>query len=726
VPHLPNWTSFDDPRGAWHDLGMDFEEFEALLRYVDLPEDYAHTLPPHLLLEHIAATKDLPTRLRNLPAVRHARSAAADRRKEEEARVRAHAREKRNAQARAQRAGVRCWPALRNKPVNAEHVRLFEGLLQREGWLSHDWTPERGSSDAAWPLQFPAVAGSSVGSRTVRVEWVEVQPLVAALLRNEAALSLAVALRWQHSLPIVVNASLSASVARRIHATVDKLTSVAVPAAEAAWSTLSLVQWRMLSRVAEPLRWSLISGRTSPGQRRAPNADEIRSLNWEQYQRAKVSPGARFAALPPTLQWARLTGLPRPPGALPALEGLKVATLHKLLAVADLKFHPQAVTAGDMTPILNLTRLFGDEAAVKRFVLARGLAWDRKGLHDAGQFVLPRSGWTPAQWAPVCLRHPQAVRYAREFAKLEQAGEVPQSWSQLQAAALRITYPALQPGFEPLLEFCLKNKLSASAFEEAQTFWATATVKPAEFMPHLKITGDELGLSGDWVFSRLTSDDIRGPLLGHLTGCCQHLSGAGAPCARHGVTSPYSAFYVLTFKGQVFAQSWAWRSLQGGLVWDSIESRPAADAELDIVSAFYREASARLLKGPLQVTAVYLGDTTAGISEQVARRLLPLAKQRTRHGQRFADHCDYADAHTQFLLAGSWDKKAVAWREVQGCVRTAGKAPVVEETFPYGALDAFYRADPDTELELDEQGGLYAWTRGHRFEVRPRPALDAA
>lgn len=709
---------------SWLELGLEARELRDVLEFVGIPLEDADSVPADVVLEQLAVAEHLPVWLRRLPAVRDARSAVKREREESTKRAKAANQVRRTAKARATREGVLCWPVMRDKKVSVSLVRALEALLVREGWLDKNWAPEKGSEEAAWTVRFASHVGAVTGVREVRLAWEDALPLVQQLRSNEAALALAISLRWQYSLVVRVDERLSAPVARRIREVVGQMVRDVGSPGEAGLAELSAVQWRVVARAPEPLRWALVTGRVAPRPGKASQPGDLRALNWDQYKRARLSAGVRFASLPPLLQWTRLTGLPKPAGTLPSLKGLKVGTLHRLLAVAGLTEPAQAVSAGNFRPILNLTQLFGDEASVKRFVLASGRTWDRKGLHDAGQFVLPKSGWTPSRWAPVCLRHPQAVRYAREFAKLEQAGEVPQTLAQLQLASLRIAYPQALPGTEALQAFCLRNKLTAAVFDEAQTFWASvATVKSAEFMPHLKIHGPELGLSADWSFERLASDDFRGPLLGQLTGCCQHLSGAGASCARHGVTSPFSAFYVLTFKGQVFAQSWAWRSLQGGLVWDSIESRPATEADLDIIAAFYREASARLLRGPLQVGAVYLGNTDSGITRQIARRLLAQTKKPGTHAQRFADHCGYADAYTQYLIAGTARKTPLTWEQVENYSRTSSAAAARAEPSYEDILHHYFELDPDASVEMDDQGNLVALVRGRRLLVRAAEAV---
>ncbi len=656
--------------------GLTQEDFEYLSQ---LAKGYAgpgETADIHDVLEHFAGEPtSAPPFLRKNPLFKYTVQRLERQRRLIAEQSREHARQVKAAKARAQQHGVRCWGALLDAATDPHRVQRLETLLVAKGWLDTRWQPV--DEDARWPLRFDAVVGSSSqGTREVGVGWTELLPLVESFADNEPALALAIALRWQLRMSLRVPLRLSPRVAERVLQTLYEMKRVSGLARNTVLDRLSFSSWQVLARAPQALRWALLYEvpATNVGSKRSARALVTpRLLNRAQFEKAQKSPAARLEALPPSLQWQQLTGLPAPSFELPNLYGLKFSTVRKLLAVAKLPFDKSlCADAGNLHPLLNLVRLFSDEASIQRFVKAAGHLWDRKGLHDAGQFVLPARGWTPSKWAPLCLKYPRAVRYARDFAALEASGVQPSSWSQLQLAVLSASYPPALPGHEPLRDFCLRSKLSASAFEEAQRFWSTAQVKSAEFLPQIRILGEELGLSNEWAFERLASDDIRGPLLGQLTGCCQHLSGAGSSCARHGVLSPYSAFYVLTFRGQVFAQSWAWRSLRGALVWDSIESRPADETETSVIARVYAEASRRALQGPLGVSAVYLGYTDSGVTARVGKALAP--DWVAQHAEVPADTCDYLDGRAQVLLSGKARKSNVKWAPVEGYNRTPGRA----------------------------------------------------
>lgn len=76
---------------------------------------------------------------------------------------------------------------------------------------------------------------------------------------------------------------------------------------------------------------------------------------------------------------------------------------------------------------------------------------------------------------------------------------------------------------------------------------------------------------GGYTFTRLDPDDPRTLFLGEYTYCCQSIGGAAESCVWHGVESPNSGFYVvLDRKGDIVAQSWAWRK-GDVLVFDNVE-----------------------------------------------------------------------------------------------------------------------------------------------------------
>lgn len=562
---------------------------------------------------------------------------------------REHAAQLRAARTSARALGIRCWTVVARSPAQAQAALAVESALTAPGW---SWSAVNDEVEPAWSLRLPGKATKCL------VTWEQLESRAGLAASSPAAFRFGVEMQVRHSLLLDVPARTSPAVLPSLARTISEVANHLAKAVP----SLTVRAWRVVAKVPAASRWALLTEAA-----RSAELVDVRQLNWARFSLARKSRALRWDATPRTAQWELLTGLPAPSFKLPALTGLRIRTLKDLATAAGAAFDQNLVhDRGLLMPLLALARLFGDVEAVRRFVQKAGYAWDQKGLHDAGQFTLPASdGWTPAKWAALCQRHPLAVTFASEFEKLEKAGELPKSWAELQSAVLRRKYPEVLPEFEEMLKGCLSYKLAPSVVTSAQAFWQKATVKPAEYLPHLSISGDAVGLSAAWRFERLASTDWRGPLLGHLTGCCQHLDGAGAACARHGVESPFSAFYVVTFQGKVLAQSWAWRTSNDGLVFDSVEGRALDADQRAAVARLYKRAAERLLTGPLAVKGVFIGDTDSGVTRDITR-LMGVSAYAPQYRQAFVDQCDYADGRRHFLVAGRALKTAVRTPQVCG------------------------------------------------------------
>lgn len=421
-------------------------------------------------------------------------------------------------------------------------------------------------------------------------------------------------------------------------------------------------------------------------------------LRWSYLKGPKVLKAARenrrvcFGNLPNALKWQKLYGSPVHPSIFDVpLEGLKMSVLKSIAQELTVDMtHDRAVgdagqVDGMTLPLVQLVRLFADVESIKRFVLKAGFAWNARGVHDAGQFRLPKQGFTPSKWAPLALKHPRVLRHASEFTRVEAAGgAMPQSAQEFLRRVRQLDYPDVLPGFEDLASICLDNNLSASTFSLHQEFWSKSVkLKTAEFCPDVRVYGEDIGLSQGWSFQKLPFDSQLGPLLGELTGCCQHLGGAGRACARHGVESPYSAFYVVRHHGKVIAQSWAWRS-GSTLVFDSIESRNQDGTHDDVLALYESAAQAIVERNALGVTAVMVGYTSSGMTRPMTQRIEArfqaeaaekaaktagkrnASRTKPEHGGGIPfwelnphEACDYLDGHRQLLLAGKFVKASL-------------------------------------------------------------------
>jgi hypothetical protein len=471
---------------------------------------------------------------------------------------------------------------------------------------------------------------------------------------------------------------------------------------------------RMLGRTEERLRWSLVVKLLERGPRDR-TAVTLGRLDWGTFKAARVSPAVRLSTYPPVIQWKYLFGVPPQQGlTLMPLDGFKVGVFRKLCPM--MKLDPSQQHMGDLgnaQPLFNLVRLFGDEESIRRFVAAKGFKWTAKGLHDAGQFSLAsRRGWTPAKWAPLCLRHPEVVQWVDDFRKLEAVGLFPKTLAEFRKERLNLGYPGIHDGYEELAGHCLDAGLTGDAFTLYQEFWEQVDKKPAEFLPHVEVRGSEVGLPAGWCFTKLKAADFRGPMLGQLTGCCQHLQGAGSAAARHGVTSPFSAFYVVTHEDKVIAQSWAWLSKVDGLVFDSIESKVRDSKDLNPVFVLFEEASKRILKAALGVKGVYVGATSSGIT---ALYLTHLRSKRTLppSGQHApVDTAGYYDGLAHILVEGTCPKK------VPALPKLVNYEPVKDEPPRDIFFDDFNALEQFRQHLIEDEAAALEW-------LQERPELAA-
>ncbi|MCC5611222.1 hypothetical protein LC612_31815 [Nostoc sp. CHAB 5834] len=450
--------------------------------------------------------------------------------------------------ALATKKGVQLWfPATHQKGALEIASRFENAVLGLGGTLETD-NPRLPHECASWRLE--------VGGTPRQVSWRTGADLCESNESDEG-LSTAIRLYVEHQVMVSVPPDASQEDLRTV-------TSAAQWVATFNPMLLGSLDYRALLALGseeDVFRWALLF-QVKPSQQNAGVHSVLSGLklNTSQLQRAKKSPEERLKALPLTRQWERILKSPAPVGLrIPCMIGFKAGALAKLCDEFKVSLRLRK-DLGYLQPLVNLVSLFGAVEAIKRFVKAKGLEWTKDGVHDAGQFVLPTEVQLAPEWAQLCLKHPEATAYAGDFLKVQKAFSIPTTLSGLRKIHIGLSYPKVKPGFEQLVDICYLNKISGSTFEVHQKFWESVTVKDAEFLPHVHVKGAEVGIDNAWEFVKLTAADFRGPLLGMLTGCCQHLEGAGAESAKQGVISPFSGFYVVLQNGKVMAQSWAWRT----------------------------------------------------------------------------------------------------------------------------------------------------------------------
>lgn len=660
--------------------GDTFAYTDGVLHMLDPGQGIRHRVDSELAVELFGDMSKLAQSI----MLREANEIAAERKEERLARRRFNYK-RRQLKEQAAKLGLKSWGVLQDSSATPEQYLAMERLLEEAGCLDSVIHPEFEEETSGWVMR------NHLGTQHVTVHPHDVAQLLALSRQDAQRLRLIVEMGytpfggWRIA-KLAPISSFSNQALMQVRAGEIWLKSHSPDLANRS----DFKVMRMLGRTDERLRWSLVGPFLvrSPRDRAEIGLDR---LDWSTFKAARVSPAVRLSTYPPVIQWKYLFGVPPQQGlTLSPLDGFKVSVFRKLCPM--MRLDPSQQQMGDLgnaQPLFNLVRLFGDEESIKRFVAAKGFTWTEKGLHDAGQFSLgSRRGWTPAKWAPLCLRHPEVVQWVEDFRKLEAVGLFPKTLAEFRKERLNLGYPDIQEGYEELAGNCLDAGLPGDAFTLYQEFWAQVDKKPAEFLPHVEVQGSEVGLPPGWRFTKLKATDFRGPMLGQLTGCCQHLQGAGSAAARHGVTSPFSAFYVVTHNDKVIAQSWAWRNNVNGLVFDSLESKVRESENLTPVFVLFEEASRRILKAALGVEGVYVGATSSGVT---ALYLAHLRSKRTlpasmRHAP--VDTADYYDGLAHILVEGECPKKVRALPELANyeCVIDSPALSFFDE---FNALEAF-------------------------------------
>ena len=82
------------------------------------------------------------------------------------------------------------------------------------------------------------------------------------------------------------------------------------------------------------------------------------------------------------------------------------------------------------------------------------------------------------------------------------------------------------------------------------------------------------------ILTKLPEFDLTNMYIGDLTGCCQHLDGAGKKVCKDGWKNSHNCNYIFkSHNGTVIAHMWVWMDSNGNMVVDSIEARSFASKE---------------------------------------------------------------------------------------------------------------------------------------------------
>lgn len=246
-------------------------------------------------------------------------------------------------------------------------------------------------------------------------------------------------------------------------------------------------------------------------------------------------------------------------------------------------------------PAWNLCRLFGKNSNALETHIARA-----GNVHDAGQLRLPAEKISPV-WGGWIVAKPTLAAKTHLITLAEEWLGGPPATLQEAVDALNAVAPP--PGTD-MLDSMPEHTRKAylSLMPKAKTWEAI----PA---PHMWPIGE-------YSIQQLAVGDIRAPMAGLLTDCCQHLHGAAASCAALSYTSAHVAVWAV-FKGSMMvAQSLVWKSKdQDSLVLDSVEALGGYKSNTTAAALFI--SAAQSVVGRLGVKKVLLSTTRYGMTHTV-------------------------------------------------------------------------------------------------------------
>lgn len=175
------------------------------------------------------------------------------------------------------------------------------------------------------------------------------------------------------------------------------------------------------------------------------------------------------------------------------------------------------------------------------------------------------------------------------------------------------------------------------------------------FIPKVFIDGAKIDQTyQSFYITKLDPTDPRAAYLGHLTSNCQSLGKNGAEPTIHGITNTRSGFYVLCQKkgkepaetDAIMAECWAWRTKEGHMVLDSIESQMNFRKKNEaLISHFFIALAQRLITEKMDppIQRVLVG--SGGETPKALKLFTAIAPSIP------IDHQGYMDSQDQCILA---------------------------------------------------------------------------
>jgi hypothetical protein len=258
----------------------------------------------------------------------------------------------------------------------------------------------------------------------------------------------------------------------------------------------------------------------------------------------------------------------------------------------------------DIASVINIVKLFGNRS--HDYIM-------RMKAHDIRIHDIMQSEWksviiiTEEQKRWIFKIEPkdavQSHRIIKDWESLKSKGWIPhekEAFNNAQIIFSMMTYMNIID--QKFAVEAAKWKISEYTFNNNQQWWISR-----EALTHQTIPAPINVQKDGYHLYQLDKDDVRGAYIGYYTGCCQHLNGYGDSCARHSITNPDGAIWVIEYKGSILALSWVWR-LEEIICLDNVEIGKilTSDKHIEYVKELFIQACHNV-NGRLGVERAYIG-----------------------------------------------------------------------------------------------------------------------
>jgi len=374
----------------------------------------------------------------------------------------------------------------------------------------------------------------------------------------------------------------------------------------------------------------------------------LKAIDWQKVAEfLKLSKKQKATYLPFKLAWSFLFKRKAPAGLgsmdpHPTVLADRVTqkTFRQLMQIVKSESTDEFALEANTKAAYHLSIVFRDIKTVRRWVKAATGAetLDSIAIHDA--FVDANAFMKVSNreaWAALLIQFPD-LRWVIKHAPAFEAeyGRMPSGKREFENFATQQKFEDVTD--KEVASIAAELGLDQDEFEDYQEFFEENPGKTSTMLPDVQVS------EGEYTFRKLDDHDKRGPFLGLMTDCCQHLHNAGSSCAKAGWRDPESGFYVVEKNGNIVAQSWAWRGKEGELCFDSIEG--LGNVSIEKIATLYQKAAHAFL-GKLGITRVTVGDTSYGLTPDIREYL---GGQECEAAEMIKS-VSYTDARTQWLLA---------------------------------------------------------------------------